>query len=412
MKILHLNKSDINGGAARAAYRIHHALKKSNIDSCMKVDHKSSGDWTVQKSHGLTLELRVKINQLLSKIIGLLLKTNNPIIHSLSLFSAGKVAEINNSDMDIVHLHWVQGEMLSIVEISKIKKPIVWTLHDMWAFCGAEHYTFDERYMSAYSKNNRSSYEQGVDINRWIWSRKKKYWKEPIHIVTPSHWLAECVKQSALMRDWPVSVIPNAINTDSWLPIDKIEARRLLNLPSNKKLLLFGAMGGENDPRKGFDLLLIALQQLKKNRIDIELIVFGQLEPEKPFDLGLSVHYMGYVHDDVSLRLLYSAADIMLIPSRQDNLPNTGVESLACGTPVVAFNICGLPDIVKHMQTGYLAEAFKVDDFVKGILWILEDEERQEYLSQNARQYAVNTFSSLKVAEKYKAVYESIVGKK
>lgn len=411
MKILNLNKSDINGGAARAAYRIHNALRKLNIDSYMSVDNKQSGDWTVFVSKGFHAELKIKINRFVSNLALLFFKTNNQILHSLSFFTSGKLVAINKIDMDIIHLHWVQGEMLSIAEIGKINKPIVWTLHDMWAFCGAEHYTQGKRYISGYYKDNCPLYEKRFDLNRWVWNKKKKHWKEPIHIITPSHWLATCVKESALMCDWPVSVIPNAIDTDCWQPIEKIEARQLLNLPHNKKLLLFGAMGGGNDPRKGFDLLLLALQQIKDNRREIELVVFGQLAPKNPPDLGFKVHYMGHLHDDISLRLLYSAADIMLIPSRQDNLPNTGVESLACGTPIVAFNTCGLPDIVRHRETGYLANAFETDDFSNGILWVLEDKERQKYLSRNARQYAVENFSYRVVAEKYLALYESIIGK-
>lgn len=410
MKIIHFNKSDIQGGAARAAYRIHHALRKADLDSVMQVDQAVSGDWTVQAPKSLIYDLMIKCYRVIAKAVCYLLITGNPIIHSPAIFSPGRTKKINQDDVDIVHLHWVQGEMLSIAEIGNINKPIVWTLHDMWAFCGAEHYTEDERYLVGYEKQNRPAHEQGFDLNRWAWQRKRKLWKNPSCIVTPSQWLADCAKKSYLMKNWPISVIPNAIDTESWRPIDKLYARSLLSLPSDKKLLLFGAMGGGDDPRKGFDLLLAALQNLKQQTIDIELIIFGQLAPKNPPDLGFPIHYMGHLHDDISLRLLYSAADIMLIPSRQDNLPNTGVESLACGTPIVAFNTCGLPDIVQHQQTGYLAEAFDTNDLSMGIQWILQDQVRYQVLSRNSRQYAVEHFSYNVVAEQYKALYKKIIG--
>lgn len=409
MKVLHLNKSDIQGGAARAAYRIHHALRKADLDSFMQVDNATTGDWTVQAPKSLIHDLVIKLYRVIAKGICFLLKTENPIIHSPAIFASGRTKKINQSDADIVHLHWVQGEMLSIAEIGKVNKPMVWTLHDMWAFCGAEHYTEDKRYILGYKENNRPNYEQGFDLNRWIWNRKCKYWEKKIHIVAPSQWLADCARKSYLMKNWPISVIPNAIDTESWRPIDKLYARSLLSLPSDKKLLLFGAMGGGDDPRKGFDLLLAALQNLKQQTIDIELIIFGQLAPKNPPGLGFPIHYMGHLHDDISLRLLYSAADIMLVPSRQEVFGQTASEAHACGTPVVAFNTCGLPDIVKHQQTGYLAKAFDTDEFAKGILWILQDIIRYETLSKNARQYAVENFSYPFVAEKYKALYKRIM---
>jgi len=315
---------------------------------------------------------------------------------------------LNQAGADVIHLQWVQGEMMSIADIGRLQQPVVWTLHDMWGFCGAEHYTEDFRWRDGYLRNNRPSHESGFDLNRWTWRRKMKLWRLPMHIVTPSHWLADCVRQSVMMRNWPVSVIHNAIDTEAWRPIDKALARRILRLPTDVPLLLFGAIFGTRAPRKGFDLLRNALDHLRGELPGLELVIVGQLAPRESMNLGFPIHYTGHLHDDVSLNLFYSAADAVIVPSRQDNLPNSGVEALACGTPVVAFNTGGLPDIVEHEKTGYLARPFDTLDLASGIRWVLDGVERRLSLSTESRKAAVARFSYPVIAEQYLQLYKSV----
>ncbi len=411
MKVLQLNHSDINGGAARAAYRIHHTLRDSGIDSQMLCNVAASGDWTV---HGPTTKWSRAIARLRPQLVNPvcnLMRTGNPIIHSPSLLPSFWPDRLNATDADVVHLHWVQGEMLSIADIARIRKSIVWTLHDMWAFCGAEHYTTDHRWRDGYRADNRPDHESGFDLNRKTWQRKRKHWRQPLQIVCPSQWLADCVKASALMVDWPVSVVPNPIDTDRWQPIDQRLARQLLGLPQDCPLLLFGAMGGGLDLRKGIDLLLAALTQLRMedNFHALQLVVFGQHTPQSPPQLGFPVHYTGHLHDDLSLRAVYSAADAFVIPSRQDNLPNTGLEAHASGTPVVAFNTGGLPDIVDDRVTGALAEPFEPASLAACIRWVLEDPERCTSLGAAARERAERLWAPLIVADMYKQVYDHLL---
>lgn len=409
MKVYQINTFDLEGGAARAAYRIHGAVHHYGIDSTMCVNLAKAGDWTVKGpatklAQGLAL-LRSPVGGVFSK----LLKTEDYGFHSPALLPSNWPKKLNSSDAELVHMHWVNAEMMSIEDIAKITNPIVWTLHDMWAFCGAEHYTEELRWLNGYTKSNRPSYESGFDLSRWVWQRKLKAWNHPIHIVTPSHWLADCVKQSVIMRDWPVTVIENAIDTDVWQPVAKNLARQLLGLPQDIPLLLFGAIGGGKDPRKGFDLLREALVHLRGQIDGLQLVVFGQMEPKEPEDFGFPVNYMGHLHDNLTLQLLYNSADILAIPSRQDNLPNTGVESLSCGTPVVAFDTCGLKDVVNHEKTGYLAKPFDTEDLASGIQWVLADKDRYKTLSASARQDAVERFSYPVVAQKYSQVYNSAI---
>lgn len=409
MKAFALNYFDISGGAARAAYRIHHALKNDGVDSRMWVNVASSGDWTVQGPRGQRDRAVSMIRPSIGGLLNGLMTTDNRVLHSPAVLPSAWPKRINAADADLVHLHWVNREMMSIADIGQIRKPLVWTLHDMWAFCGAEHYTEDFRWREGYLRHNRPAYESGFDLNRWAWQRKRKAWQRPFHVVTPSRWLADCARQSVLMCEWPVTVVPNAIDTNTWQPVDKATARQLLDFPSDAQLLLFGAMDGGKDPRKGFDLLRQATLHLRGQVANLHLVVLGELAPPEPENLGLTIHYMGHLHDDLTLRVLYSAVDAVLVPSRQDNLPNIGVESLACGTPVVAFDVCGLPDIVRHKQTGYLAKAFDTEDLAEGIQWVLKDSERYARLCDRARDDAVARFAYPVVAKQYRAVYEAAI---
>ena len=416
MKCIHLNHSDINGGAARAAYRAHLALRASGVDSRMWVNKAAAGDWTVEGPSSKREKALATLGPQLARPLVNTLKTDNPIIHSPAILPSQWVKRINASDTDIVHLHWVQREMLSIADIGRIQKPIVWTLHDMWAFCGAEHLAWDDRWRDGYRRDNRPLHESGFDLNRWTWQRKRKHWQQPMHIVTPSQWLADYVRESALMRDWPVSVVGNPIDTERWKPLEQSLSRELLRLPADVPLLLFGAMGGGRDPHKGFDLLLQALEHL---RVDsraqgMELVIFGQRTPRSPLpNLGFPIHYIGHLHDDLSLRALYSATDAMVIPSRQDNLPNTGVEAHTCATPVIAFNTGGLPDIVDHQRTGYLAKPFDTEDLAHGIAWVLGQGAigpSGGILGEQARERAEARFAAPIVAAQYRTLCENVTG--
>lgn len=404
--VLQLSYSDAFDGASRAAYRLHSALRANGINSQMRVVMSRSGDWSVAALPGSRPRLNALIREAAGRFVGELQYTSSPILHSTALLPSAWPTLINASGVDVVHLHWINREMLSIGDIARIDKPIVWTLHDMWAFCGAEHYTTASRWREAYTAANRDDDTTGLDINRWVWRRKQRAWTRPLHIVTPSRWLADCVRESALMRTWPVEVVPNAIDTDVWAPIAKPLARELAQLPRDRPLIAFGAVGGARDPRKGFDLLRAALRTLRTKIPELELVIFGQLAPRESLDLGLPAHYLGHLHDDLALRVLYSAVDAFVIPSRQDNLPNTGLEALACGTPVVAFATGGLPDIVTHQNNGYLAEPFLPESLACGIAWVLNDRERHAVLCQNARECAVTRYAPGVVTASYRKVYE------
>ena len=411
MKVIHLNYIDFFGGGARAAYRIHQSLIKEGINSRMWVNKALLDDETIEgpstKIEKVLVQLRT---HLIRALFIKLFKTNNKSMHSPSVLPSNWVKRINDSDADIINLHWIQNEMLSIKDISKITKPIVWTIHDMWLFCGAEHISNDNRWREGYNLNNRPSYETGFDLNRWTWNRKKKYWKNPIQIVSTSRWSEKCIKESKLISNWPVSLIPNTLNCEVFKPTDRKVAREQLNLPSDKILILYGAFTNENNPYKGLDLLVSALEHLKNDLKSkkVELVIFGQGKPKFPPNFGLPIHYMGHFNDDISLAILYNAVNIVTVPSRNETFGQIACEAQACGTPVVAFNIGGLADIVEHQKTGYLANAFDIKDFANGITFVLDHIETGQ-IKKNARERAINKYSEKKIANQYLKLYKTLL---
>lgn len=409
MNVIHVNFSDSEGGAARAVYRIHRALLDNGVNSQLWVNSRLTRDWTVVGPITFLSKLILRARPKVNRLVNIFLKTRNPIIHSLAFFPSHLVSRINKSDADVVHLHWIGHETLSIADLSMIQKPIVWTLHDMWAFCGAEHCSDDYRWKEGYTNKNRPEGDRGFDFNKWTWQRKRRHWKKPMHIVCPSRWLSNCVQSSALMKGWPVDTIPNCLNTSSWRPLDKNVAREILGLPTDRPLVLFGS-GSNAEHHKGFDLLVNALRNLPSNFLGLELVIFGESPPRTSPDFGFPTHYVGFLHDDISLRTVYSAADVMVVPSRQEAFCQTASEAHACGVPVVAFNIGGLPDIVDHCVTGYIAKAFDTKDLAHGISWVLtQPEEFIQKLRKSAREKAIKHFSGDVVARQYRSVYQKVI---
>lgn len=411
MKIVHFSQSDSRGGAARASLRLHTFLRSCGVDSRMRVGVKRTDLVSVQGPSGKLMQGVNIIRPTLGRMIMRLQKSNNYNLHSPAVIPSGLVNAKSLSEVDIINLHWVCGEFLSIEDIGEINKPCVWTMHDMWPFCGAEHLapvTENARWVQGYTSKNRSSLDKGLDVNRWVWHRKLRAWKRPMQLVAPSRWLADCVMSSSLMREWPVTVIPNVVDTHQFQPWDKDFSRAILGLPREAKLVLFGAMGGISDPNKGWDLLVSAFHQIS-GLGKIEAVIFGQSQPNTPPDLGMPIHWLGYLNDDVTLSLAYSAADVMIVPSRQENLPQSGTEAQSCGCPVVAFDCTGLRDVVANRETGYLATAYESSDLADGIRWVLEDETRQAHLSSAARARALRLWSPQAVMPQYLRLYESVI---
>ncbi len=413
MKIGLYSFSDIEGGAARATFRLHQALINNSIDSSLYVMKKLSSDIKVFGPTTRFRKLESMIRPHLSNIPELLLnKKKSNIITSPAFFNSYIKDNINQSSSDIINLHWINHEMLSIEQIPKINKPLVLTLHDMWAFCGAEHYSSDTRWRDGYNINNKPLTHKGFDLNRWTWERKFKNWKIPLQIVCPSQWLANCVNESFLMKDWPIKVIPNTLDTDFWVPIDKRIAKSALNLNSNKNYLMFGALNASKDKRKGFEYLKKALELLNEKSLDFEIILFGaDKDSENDILCKYKIHNFGHLDDNLSLRLLYSAANLLIVPSLQEAFGQTASEAHSCGTAVLAFNNTGLSDVVSNGITGSLINVDS-QEMANEIIRLFSDPVILNEMGQKARKKATENWSYSIVSKQYKNLYEEILENK
>jgi glycosyltransferase involved in cell wall biosynthesis len=410
---LHVGYSDIQGGASRAMIRLHRALVAAGAGSRVLVQHKCGDDPRVVGPAGSLATGLALLRPYLGKQLLRLQPQAGATLHNAAWLPGGLGTTIRQLGPAVVNLHWLGGETLTVAEIGRIAQPLVWTLHDMWPFCGTEHYAPDQdtaRWREGYRRDNRDAAAGGLDLERWTWRRKLRHWQRPITLIAPTHWLAGCVRSSALMHDWPVHVIPNPLDTTRFTPVARELARHLLGIPQERPVIMFTAMGGSRDPRKGFDLLQQALLRLREQRPsgDILCVILGQEQPAQPPDIGFPALWLGQLHDDAALALAYNAADVTVVPSRLDNLPQTGTEAQACGCPVVAFDIGGLPDIVEHELTGYLAPPFDAEGLARGIAWVLEDPARRDRLAAGARARAVRLWSYDTIVPRYLDVYRSL----
>lgn len=415
MNLIMLNTDDSGGGAAIATYRLHRGLHSIGVNSQLMVLHKRTDDPTVIGPATQTILKRAIAYFYARREVRFvnLYCAREKKIFSPAMRPDKLALRVGAFNPDVVHLFWVNSGFMKIETLEQFKKPIVWTLHDMWPFTGGCHYD-DEcgRFRQTCGKCPILSSGSEHDLSRHIWERKRKSWRNvPIIVVATSHWLAEMARSSSLFKDQRIEVIPNGIDTDRYKPLDKCAARAAYGLPQDRHLVLFSAFGATADKRKGNHFLVSALKKMALAGWGerTELVVIGASAPENPPDLGMKVHYMGRLHDEISQVLLYSAADVTVAPSMQENLSNTVMESLSCGTPVVAFNIGGMPDMVDHQYSGYLASPFESDDLAAGMMWVLENNARQDMLSQYARKTAVERYALKTVANRYLTLYQDML---
>jgi glycosyltransferase involved in cell wall biosynthesis len=415
MKTLFISTADVVGGAARATYWLAKGLRANGTDVAMTVQRKTSDFSWVSKIANSKYEkyfdtLRTPLDTLPLSLYSN--RTNAP--WSLNITPNRKLLNtINNSNADIANLHWVGDGFLPISQLRNIRLPIVWSLYDMWPFTGGCHYDNNcKRYLDSCGKCPQLS-SNGYDVSSFVHSHKQKHWDGVrMTVVAPSKWLAGEAKNSSLFRDQRIEVIPHGTDLTVFKPLNKDLAKDILNLDKTRRYVLFGAMAGPSDLRKGYQYLEPALKRLAtlQGFENSSLLVFGANEPANPENLGFPIHYVGRLHDDVSLAVLYSAADVTVTPSTQEAFGMTASESMACGTPVVAFATAGPLDVIDHKIDGYLATPFEVEDLSNGIDWILNHKHPQQ-VRELAVQKCHDKFDLDSISLQYLNLYMDIINK-
>lgn len=414
IRVLHLSTYDSNGGAARAAYSLHRAILDEGIDSTMVVGAKATSDPTVRAVNSA----RFRAARLADRQLCRLQQSPTKTWRSPARFSGLSAQEINNSNADIVHLHWVTDGFLSIEEIGKVRKPLVWSMYDMWPLTGTEHYASDTpkaRWRVGFTTSSRPKSSGGLDLERWAFKRKAQNWglHRPIHMIPASTWLACATKSSSLMGEWPVTRIPHLVNTDIFAPLQAWEARHSLGLPQ-AQTVTFLASAGIADERKGWDLLEKVLPQVLDSHPSLQVVVVGP-PPDgerrrRAEQLARApIHWMGTANTNHKLRLLYAAGDVTAVPSREDNMPLTAMEAQSCGRPVVGFNVGGLPDIVDSSVTGVLVPPSDVNALADGLRQAMASEQSTGAYGIAARKRATQIWSGPVVVAQYLDVYQRIL---
>jgi len=409
MKILHVVAGEMTGGAARGAYWLHKGLLELGADSrVLTTSRETYGDNTVIS---LAADKKGEVLDLVRRQIDYsfqhLYRNRQRAIFSTGMTGFDFTRTDAYKQADIVHLHWIGWAMVNIRHLARIRKPLVWTMRDMWPMTGGCHLAEAlncDFYKTGCGKCPQLASRREYDLSRYVLKRKKKYLPGKTKIVGISRWLSECARQSELYKDFDVRTIHNNINTQDFFPVEKSAARQALGLPVDRPIVLAGSFDFEF--YKGF---ADYLQAAKRLHSDVLLLLFGKLDAAPLESLEHDCVRLGFLYDTVSLRLAYSAADVFVAPTHMDAFGKTLAEAMACGTPVVCFDATGPRDIVDHKENGYRARAFEPEDLACGIKWVLYEADKK-LLSEGARQKAKSCFDSKTIARKYIELYKSILG--
>ncbi len=417
MKSLFLNTYYKKGGAAIAANRLLKGIKDhAGCEVLMYVNHKSETPYYIKSPETKYEKLEAFFRNPAEELTLFPYSKRKQVIFSSAMLpNYNLFRKINGFNPDIVHLHWINSGFFRLEQLINIKKPVIWTLHDMWSFTGGCHYSSEcFKYTSHCGNCPVLNSGKQRDLAYKNFKRKQNVFEKlDLTIVCVSSWLGNCAKNSELLGNKRILVIKNGIDSDLFKPVDKITARDILNLPRDKKLILFGALNSLSDERKGYKYLYESLKIIEKEYSkNSEIVIFGDEKPQNPVKTGFKVNYTGILKDETALSLLYSACDVMIVPSVQESFGQTASEAMACATPVIAFGITGLLDIVDHRLNGYLAKPYEPEEIAQGIKWILSlDHDEYNRVSARARRKAEENFDIKLISRKYYDLYTEILGK-
>ena len=407
MKVLHLVSGSLSAGAAKGAYYLHQGLLKIGVDSHVLTDSNETYlDKTVTSisknaPQKIVRAVQRKIDTLPVKFYG----NREDKIFSTGLAGFNFIGEKAYQEADVVHMHWINNGFVKTRDFSRIDKPVIWTIRDMWPLTGGCHYSMGcIGYKSNCGDCPQLKSKNSFDLSRFIVSQKKKHFQKSMKIIGISNWISELASDSSVFNSFDVRTIPNCINTEDFFPIEKTLAKLLLGIDTAKKIVLIGAQS-VSDFYKGFDKFLDALDSIDAEKYHI--CFFGNAAKDILINKQFTSTMLGFLHDPIALRIAYSCADVFVAPSIQEAFGKTIAEAMACGVPVVCFDATGPKDIVDHKINGYLAVPFESKDIADGINWIC-DNENYLTLRVKARDKIVKYFNQITISEHYKKIYDEV----
>jgi glycosyltransferase involved in cell wall biosynthesis len=417
MKVVIISTNDCEGGAARAAFRLHRGLRAAGVESSMLVSSKTSSLDSVQQVHPVPARDAFFWDLLQMHAVHF---NRTPVSNTyFSLCQRGTDVSTHPlvTGADVIHLHWIADfqSCPSLTRLLALGKPVLWTLHDQRPFTGGCHYSAGcDRYKTDCAGCPQLVHDMGL-ARALLADQLELLAADRITVVALSRWMAACARESRLFARSPIEVVPNGLETDVFVPMDREQARLQLGLPAQECLILFGADYGA-EQRKGFHKLQEALdhcmenpafaRQIQEGRI--QLISFGQPADGAAGSMS-HVRNMGRINDDATMARLYAAANLFVLPSIEDNLPNTVMEAMSCGTAVVAFGVGGVPDMVEEGVTGCLAPPADAKKLAELLAGLVTDPDRLEAMGKAGRRRVEAEFSLARQAGRHLEVYSKLV---
>ena len=397
MKITNINYSDEPSGSSIAVDRINNMLKNENIDSNILIFKSFNQKFNNGILRNFDENLRIFFKKLLKKILHNFFSIKYKYTINFGLFPSRLLKKINNIDSDIINLHWIGNEILSIDQIANIKKPTIWTLHDMWPYSAVENYLDTSDYFLRYVENK----SQLDFFSKFIFKKKIKKFKNIKAVICTSEWQEIMCKKSKIFQNAEKVLIPLPIDFSIWKPISKKLARKKLNIPDNVKIVYYNLSHIYAKKRKGFDFVTNFLENTKLKNLYFISTNCNSLQINNS-----NINHLNYneIKEIEKRILLYSASDVLLSPSRLESFGQTVLEAQACGIPVVTFKNTGSNDIIHHLKTGYSCNYLDQNDFDKGIEWCLNENFTKETIINCAKK----KFSFDVVGKKYKEFLKSI----
>jgi len=414
--VLHINISDAGGGVGKAAYRLHKSLNAVGCDSWMLVDTKLTEDPKVLSSCNAIHRLYSKIRSRADKFPCALCNTGHWEYASFNYLPNPFVKQAwKRIRPRLLHLHWLGDGYMPIHYFPQFASvPTVATLHGRWLFNGAQHLHSDQskRFREGFCKDNRDNMDGGLDLDRWVWNRKMRYFKNnPFEVLVLSNWMKRDAQNSVLLGKRPIHLIPNGLDLSVYYPYDTVEARNHFNLPQGKPLVLFGANFATQDRNKGFHDFVEAMKILELEQDpSFEVVVFGSDRPSGALPYRTHTHFLGYLRNEGDLVKAYSACNCFVLPSHQDNLPNTVMEAMACGTPCIAYDVGGVSDMVENRRNGFLVTPRDVKQLAFRISQMVSFNKSTHFLfSTQALEKIQKDFSEKLQIQRMIELYEGVI---